>query len=316
MAISEYLPTHRMSELITDNSLLLMVMSRFGVSLGFGEKTVEEVCRHHGVHCKTFLAVANFVSRKKFSADDVDPASLINYLKRAHSYFLDFYLPQIRRKLIEAIDCSVGDHLAFLILKFYDEYVTEVRRHMEYENTTVFAYVENLLRGVADESFNIRVFLSNHGHIDAKLKELKTIIVRYYPQKENDLLNAVLFDIINCEQDLKSHCRVEDRLFVPVVEKLEENATSITPADARPAAAAGADQSKLEVLSQREKEIVECVAKGMSNKEIADSLCLSIHTVTTHRRNISQKLEIHTPAGLTIFAIANGLVNIRDIRMQ
>lgn len=67
-------------------------------------------------------------------------------------------------------------------------------------------------------------------------------------------------------------------------------------------------------LSDREKEIVVCVVKGMTNKEIADKLCLSIHTVITHRRNISHKLQIHSPAGLTIYAIVNKLIELRDIK--
>jgi DNA-binding CsgD family transcriptional regulator len=70
------------------------------------------------------------------------------------------------------------------------------------------------------------------------------------------------------------------------------------------------------VLSDREKDILKCVARGMSNKEIADKLFLSIHTVTTHRRNITLKLQIYSPAGLTIYAIINKLVDIADINLQ
>ncbi|MCI5619530.1 MAG: LuxR C-terminal-related transcriptional regulator, partial [Rikenellaceae bacterium] len=73
-------------------------------------------------------------------------------------------------------------------------------------------------------------------------------------------------------------------------------------------------RGKTEALSEREKEIVCCIAKGMSNKEIADKLFLSVHTVTTHRRNISNKLQIHTAAGLTIYAISNKLLNIEEIQ--
>ena len=77
------------------------------------------------------------------------------------------------------------------------------------------------------------------------------------------------------------------------------------------------DQSaENENLSQREKEIIVGVVKGLTNKEIADKLCLSIHTVITHRRNVSRKLQIHSPAGLTIFAIVNGLVALHDIKNQ
>lgn len=69
-----------------------------------------------------------------------------------------------------------------------------------------------------------------------------------------------------------------------------------------------------EVLSAREKEIITCVVKGMTNKETADALFLSAHTVITHRRNIARKLQIHSPAGLTIYAIVNKLVELQDIK--
>lgn len=69
-----------------------------------------------------------------------------------------------------------------------------------------------------------------------------------------------------------------------------------------------------DTLSQREKEIVVCVVKGMTNKEIAENLFLSIHTVITHRRNISKKLQIHSAAGLTIYAIVNKLVELADVK--
>ncbi len=74
------------------------------------------------------------------------------------------------------------------------------------------------------------------------------------------------------------------------------------------------DSSEQEALSSREKEIIGCVVKGLTNKAIADSLSISIYTVITHRRNIARKLQIHSPAGLAIYAIANKLVNIEDIK--
>lgn len=75
------------------------------------------------------------------------------------------------------------------------------------------------------------------------------------------------------------------------------------------------ENGEQDVLSQREKEIVTCVVKGMTNKAIADKLFLSIHTIITHRRNIARKLQIHSPAGLTIYAIVNKLVVLEDIKL-
>ena len=124
---NNYVPTDKMSDLICGNYTLLQVMSRFDLSLGFGDQTVQEVCRANGVDCKTFLAVVNFITEENNRmADEVQDLSihaLMNYLKQAHHYFLDFQLPTIRRKLIEAIDCSVQNEVAFLILKFFDAYV-------------------------------------------------------------------------------------------------------------------------------------------------------------------------------------------------
>lgn len=62
-------------------------------------------------------------------------------------------------------------------------------------------------------------------------------------------------------------------------------------------------------LSSREKDILICVAKGLINKEIADLYNISIHTVITHRRNITRKTGIKTVAGLTVYALLNNLID-------
>lgn len=74
----------------------------------------------------------------------------------------------------------------------------------------------------------------------------------------------------------------------------------------------GRKSSKLDttVLSLREREILVEIARGLSNKEIADKLNIAVYTVNTHRRNICQKLDIHSAAGLTVFALANGLMDV------
>lgn len=68
-----------------------------------------------------------------------------------------------------------------------------------------------------------------------------------------------------------------------------------------------------QLLTPREKEVVIAVVKGLTNKEIAEEMYLSTHTIITHRRNIARKLNIHSPAGLTIYAILNKLVKLEDI---
>ena len=81
-----------------------------------------------------------------------------------------------------------------------------------------------------------------------------------------------------------------------------------------PEALVGDGEEGQQLLSQREKESVVCVVKGMTNREIADQLYLSTHTVVTHRRNIARKLQSHSASGLTIYAIVNKLVELSDIK--
>ena len=290
---NEYILQDKMRDLIDDNNLILLVLSRFGIHFGFGDSTIAEVCRENNVDCPTFLAVANLIAGKNYSGYSVSLPALMDYLKRAHTYFSDFILPGIRRKLIEALNCSDVNDVAFLILKFYDDYTIEVENHMKHENDVIFTYVEKLLHGQPTGRFNI---------------------ASHYRQPNNDQLNSALYDIINCENDLISHSEIEERLFVPAVMKLEKSVmTGTEPVQNKtPEYSAGS----MAILSDREKDIIKCVARGMSNKEIADKLFLSIHTVTTHRRNITAKLQIHSPAGLTIYAIMNNLVDISDINLQ
>ena len=319
-----YNPTDKMSDIICDNYRLLQVMSRFDIPLGFGDASVEEVCQTNQVDCNTFLAVVNFInkghSRSSLPYVDLSVQALMHYLKNAHHYFLDFQLPTIRRKLLEAIDCSIDNEVTFLILKFFDGYVQELKKHMNYEDMYVFTYVENLQKGIKDENYNIDMFVRNHNHIDDKLTELKNIIIKYYPDNQKAyMMNAVLFDIYNSEKDLASHNEVEDYLFVPTVLQLEKEVSeraSTQKAEAELPKEKEEKKSSQDGLSQREKEIIACVVKGMSNKEIADHLFISIHTVITHRRNIARKLEIHSPTLLTVYAIVNKLVDISEVKLS
>lgn len=290
-----------MCDLVCDRYPVLQVMSRFGIALGFGDKTIAEVCAESKVDTATFLAVVNLLMGSGAGAEvsaEVSVRSLTDYLHTSHGYFLEYRLPSIRRKLIEAVDCSQSD-VSFAILRFFDEYVAEVQRHMAYEEQTVFPYVESLLAGEKNSSYSMGIFRRQHDQVEIKLRELKNIIIKYYPSGSTNELNGVLFDIFTCEQELASHNAVEDEIFVPAVERLASEAPQA---------------ERTEPLSAREKEIIVCVVKGLTNKQIADVLCISTHTVITHRRNIAAKLQIHSAAGLTIYAIVNKLVELSEIR--
>ncbi|MDE7397394.1 MAG: LuxR C-terminal-related transcriptional regulator [Muribaculum sp.] len=308
-----YAPTDKMRSLIARDASILMVLSRFAISLGFGESTVTEVCERNNIDTDTFLAVANFITFDTIPSDNckIDLKSLLIYLRGAHDYILDFFLPSIRRKLTEAITVTDNNKLSFLILKYFDEYSTEVTTHMRQEDATVFVHVERLLSGIAEHNDEVTLLSAHHESLSTSLKDIKELIIRYYPLKNSAYLNSALYDLIVCERDIMSHCRIEDLLLTPAIIHLEQSLHS--PSSGSIEDSTHTDK-RLQSLTEREREIIHCVARGMSNKEIADQLCVSVNTVTTHRRNLAAKLDIHSPAALTIFAILNNLINIDEIR--
>ena len=304
----------KMISLIRDNYDLLQSLGSFGINLGFGDKTVRETCEDNGVDTYTFLAVVNFTINGDGTFEDDEHLSiptLLHYLEASHAYFLDFQLPYIRRELQESLD--EHESLAKLILRFYDEYAHEIRRHMKYEQKTLFPYVESLLEGHTASDYNVETFSKHHGAADKKLRELKLLIIKYLPQDglHNNQLTATLHDIYENEVWIHQHAQVEDCIFVPAIRRLEQmTKRNDVVRNITEMVSKGGNGQNSEALSDREKDVIVALVQGMSNKEIADHLCISINTVITHRRNIARKLQIHSPAGLTIYAIVNGLVDI------
>lgn len=313
-----YEPQDKMITLIKDNYTVLQALGSFGISLGFGDKTVAETCELNGVDCYTFLAVVNFTINDFTNFEDDEQISvptLLHYLKASHAYYLDFQLPFIRRELEESIDAS--DRIGHLMLKLYDEYAQEIRRHMKYEEKTLFPYVQSLIDGTATADYNIEMFSKHHEATDKKLRELKLMIIKYLPSDphRNNQLTATLYDIYNNEEWLHQHAEVEDHIFTPAIRRLERMTKQQDVTKNISSMVFRGVQESAEQLSDREKDVVVCVVQGMQNKEIADHLFISINTVITHRRNIARKLQIHSAAGLTIYAIVNGLVDISSVKL-
>ena len=313
-----YEPTDKMIALIKDDYNLLQALGSFGINLGFGDKTVQETCVLNKVDTYTFLAVVNFIVNgyADYESDEqIDVRTLLHYLDASHAYFLGYQLPSVRRQLVETFDAQ--DTLGHLIIKLYDGYAREIQRHMKYEEKTLFPYVTALLEGCPKNDYNVDTFSKHHESTAKTLRDLKLMIIKYLPSDahSNNKLTATLYDIYNNEQWLKLHAEVEDRIFVPAVRRLEtlQKQNDVTKTISSMVFKSGQDNG--DILSDRERDVIIALVQGMSNKEIADHLCISTNTVITHRRNIARKLQIHSPAGLTIYAIVNSLVDISAVKL-
>ena len=282
-----YKSTDKICDLMSHEEEAIQIISRFGLSMGVGDQTIEQACETHGIHTPTFLAVVNYkVFRYRTLPQEIDLDTLQQYLRHAHAYFLDFRLPLLRQSLLEAIRPNdFSSHIPMLIIRCYDEFVEEIRTHIEHENAGLYEEHEHDDQRITD-----------------KLTEIKNLIIKYYPGAASNSLISVMSDLWHTEQDFADHCAIEDDILRPAIDS-----------GCRKRTAAKIQARQTEELSDREKDILVQIVKGLSNKEIADVLFISPHTVITHRKNITRKLNIHSTAGLTIYAIVNKLVDINSL---
>ena len=242
-----------------------------------------------------------------------DRIDVLDILLQLYNQQKDYKKMLSTLELVEALDEK--DNLARLILKLYDEYAHTIRSHMKYEEKMVFPYVDALLNNKNTGNYDIETFSKHHPQIDQKVRELKSIIIKYLPSDglRNNQLSATLYDIYNNEEWLSQHSMVEEEIFIPAIRRLEQRLRQ-SDVSVKISHMINKNSDNNESLSEREKDVVISMVQGMTNKEIADHL-ISINTVITHRRNIARKLQIHSPAGLTIYAIVNNLVDISLVKL-
>lgn len=277
----------KMGDIVDANPSLLRIFHRMGMRMGFGESTVDQACAQAGVDPVTFLliikiyTVSDYVPSKE-ELDSVRVEDIMTYLYNSHKYYLEESLPAIEEAIDHLLLPATSPQKA-VVTSFFNEYKRELREHFAYEEEKVFPYLEAISSGSAANRYEGR-FEEDHTNIEEKIGDLKNIVLKYIPPSCDSLeASRLLVNIYALEEDLERHSDVEDKVLIPLIRKDE--------------------------LSAREKEILVSVAMGKLNKEIADEYDISIHTVITHRKNITRKTGIKTVAGLTVYAILNGLID-------
>ena len=295
----------KMAELMNISPCLPGVLTRMGIPFGFGDETVEEVCRRQDIDPETFLLICSVHASDGLPPKDrirkADLRDVLKYLRRSHTYYMEVAMKELTDALV-ALTEPCGERHKSTIRRFFNEYKDELFKHLEYEEDTVFPQAEAALHHGA---FAAGDYEENHSHVEEKLEDLKNLVMKYMPPVcgQQEIFRA-LTCIFTLQEDLAKHILVEDGILVPIVNR-KMNTTLKSSVDI--------PGDKGEELSAREKEILVCVAKGMLNKEIADLHHLSIYTVITHRKNITRKTGIKTVAGLTVYALLNNLIDINTL---
>ena len=222
-----YDSSRKMSELITGNPGLVLILQRMGLAMGFGDKPIGQVCQERGVNADFFLLLCNiYIHEHYVPGPDRILATpmhqLVPYLRLSHDYYVAKRLPHIEQHLHHIAE-HLPDRVATVLMRFFELYKREVAEHFAHEEQMVFPHVEALQNGVDDGSYTIDSFVKSHGNLEDKLSDLVQIIFKYLPEEATtDDAVDVVYDILQVSNDLNKHSLLEEKVLVPYVKHLEQ----------------------------------------------------------------------------------------------
>lgn len=215
----------KLADMIHTDYRLLYVLPRFGIRLGFGDTTVADICAKSGVDADVFVLICNIYAfddllPKLHEMDHVSLAGIMSYLKQSHTDYLHKRIPHIVTH-IESLAEEAQERQRDIIRQFCESYKKEVVEHFDYEEETVFPYIESLIAGAPDQRYTIHEFLENHTNIDDKLHDLKNIIMKYVHTSDEDAQRDLLIDVYMLEDDLERHTTIEEKILAALAETIE-----------------------------------------------------------------------------------------------
>ncbi len=226
-------PDIKLADAIHSNYLLIPVVTRFGIRLGFGDKTVKAVCEEHGVDVEFFTTILNVFSHESYFPQErllgFNALQLVEYLKKTHEYYRSVLIPMLEQHLDAFMHSASTKNQPdiSLIENFFAQYKNELMAHLKREEEVTFPYIAGLCKkenlALLHQQYSMNVFESEHDNVDEKLFDLKNILIKYLQGDYNEEdRNYLIFNLFRLEKDLKDHTRIEEKILSPMVKKMEQ----------------------------------------------------------------------------------------------
>jgi regulator of cell morphogenesis and NO signaling len=228
-----------MCQAVFEHMQLLPLLPRFQMKLGFGEMSVEEVCKAHEVNPDFFLDIANaYLDEAYIPGEGLSLFSLgtvVDYLRGTHTYYVDIALPMVEEKIFRLLtQPGLSEKEVELVTSFFNDYKQEFLAHISEEEQDILPYILELEkqsgREIPDpaflnkiQSYSIREFEQEHDRLETSLEQLARLMIKYLPPFEDvHLCHQVLHDLSDLVKDLRDHANMEDKILIPRVVELEE----------------------------------------------------------------------------------------------
>lgn len=218
----------KMADLLSNYNVLVNLLPRLNIALGFGEKTVQQVCEDKGTSLPLFLLVCNVYTQDDY-LPDVDELKqcpmldVVNYLKASHKDYLEYEFPHIEKHLREVVQ-DWNDKYKLPLTNFFAEYKKEVVCHFQYEEEVIFPYIHDLIHHTLPQNnaYKMDVFDEQHSNIEDKLRDFTNLLIKYISadvaQRERIYM---LKDIFMLSDDIEKHAMIEEKILIPYIKALE-----------------------------------------------------------------------------------------------
>ena len=295
-----------MANVLSEYNELIPVLNRFGIKLGVGDSTIEDLCISYNLNPALVLTVLNVYIDEDFypeNIDDISTEEIVDYFHNTVENYIHDLVPNIEKHLNAFIAINSAENNS----SSYSENRPPKNSEIEELNMLNLLFIKFKER----MSAQIKNLINHQDDFpDDLLHDLKNILIKHLSSDFNqNLCYAVIFSIHSFQKDLAAHNRLRIRSLSPKLNLLnstdiKELQLSITK-DYQYHHEDGNHH-----LTNRETEILQHIVKGCINKEIADMLNISLNTVLTHRKNIIRKTGVKTVSGLTFYCLRNGLINM------
>lgn len=222
-------PKMKMADAINQYHSLLTVLPRLGISLGFGEKSIGQLCAEHHVSEALFMLIS-----RVYCQDDYFPTAtelqqcrmsdILQYLTCSHKDYLENKLPHIEHHLNALLE-PMDKKYSTLITNFYAEFRKEMEKHFRYEEEVLFPYLRQILseqEAAESATYQKSTFHQQHDDIEDTLNDLSNLLLKYIPAEISPVERVdMLLDMYALSNDIAKHSMMEDRILLPYIQLLE-----------------------------------------------------------------------------------------------
>ncbi|MDR1023941.1 MAG: LuxR C-terminal-related transcriptional regulator [Prevotellaceae bacterium] len=315
----------KLADVLQRDSRLIAVAESLGVELGFGDKSVREVCAERKVDVDFFIALLNVVSTERYypaqPLQALSALQLVAYLRSVHRRYRSVQLGVIQGQVERLAASGAAGKRLQLVEQTFGEASRELLRYFSDVDEMLFARVQRLYASCVlqasgqaspDEPatpVNFPALQQRYRLVCAKLHDVNNLLIKYLTGDfDRALRNAVIYQISDMEADLRCCLRLQELLLLPAMIQLRCTLTNKRLEDVFRYNSQTIDLADGKELSEREREVLRSVAQGLSSNVIAKRLGISVHTVQAHRKNITAKLGVKSVPALTTYAIMHGVV--------